>query len=55
MVFALDGESEILRTHEEKYVFSDDTIRFMTVLDLIKCLAHIKSQRLLLTFAPISE
>ena len=39
--------SEHLRTCEE--------IRFVTALDLIKCLKQIKLQRLLLTCAPISE
>ena len=40
---------DILRTNEEKYVVSYQTkIRFVTVLDLIKCLKHIKEKLLLL-------
>ena len=35
----------MLRTHEGKYVYSEKTD-----LDIIKCLAQIKEQRLLLLF-----
>ena len=44
----------MLRTHEDKYVFSDKNIRFLTALDLIKCLKQIKHQRWVLTCEPIS-
>ena len=40
---------------KEKKVVSGKKIRVVTVLDLIKCLKQIKWQRLLLTYAPISE
>ena len=30
-------------------------VRFVTALDLIKCFKQIKKQRLLLTYAPLSE
>ena len=45
----------MLRIHQEKKVFSEEKFRFMTTLDLIKCLKLIKSQRLLPTCAIISE
>ena len=45
----------ILRPHEEKLVFSEEKIRIVNALDLIKCLIQIKKHRLLLTYAPISE
>ena len=39
----------MLRPHER------EKNRFVTALDLIKCLKQIKQQILLLTYAPISE
>ena len=39
----------------ENSYFRIKSIRFVTALDLIKCLKHIKYLRLLLTCAPISE
>ena len=42
----------MLRTHEDKLFFS---LRFVTALDLIKCLKQINTQRLILRCAPISE
>ena len=44
----------MLRTHKAKYVFSEKKIKFVTALNLIKCLKQIKLQRLLLPCAPIS-
>ena len=40
---------------ERKWVFSEIKIRYLTALDLIKCLKKFKDQRLLLKCAPISE
>ena len=45
----------MLRTHEGNWALRRKKIRFMTALDLIKCLKQIKLQGLLLEFAPISE
>ena len=45
----------MLRMHEGKLFFSQNITRFVTAFDLVKCLKQIKSQRLLPTFAPISE
>ena len=43
----------MLRTHEGKQVFLvGPKKRFRTALDIIKCLQHIKEQKLLLTCAP---
>ena len=36
-------------------LFRGKKIRFVTALDLIKCIQHIKQQRLLLTCAPILD
>ena len=39
MVLKSDGKSEhILRTHEGKYNFSEEKIRALTFIDIIKCL-----------------
>ena len=55
MVLILDGNSELVaRMKEKKEAFRILNIRFVTTLDLIKCLKHIKYQRLLLKIAPIS-
>ena len=45
----------MFRTHEEKQVFSEKKIRFVTALDLIKCLKQIKQQKLLLTCTSIYQ
>ena len=45
----------MLCTHKGKYIFSDKDNRFVTALDLIKCLKQIKYQILFLTCASISE
>ena len=45
----------MLRTHAGRKFFSEKKIRFVAVLDNIKCLKQIKLQRLLFTCAPISE
>ena len=44
-----------LRTCCERTGLSDEKIRHVAALDLIKCLQHMKWQRFLLTCAPISE
>ena len=44
----------MLRTHEEKQVFSEKIIQFLTAFGS-KCLQLIKYQKLLITCAPISE
>ena len=36
----------MLRTHERKWAFSDKNIRFVTALELIKCLKQVEEQRL---------
>ena len=53
MVPILDGNSE--RMYENMGVFLEKKNRFVTALDLIKCLNQMNSQILLLTCAPISE
>ena len=46
----------MLRTFEGKQVFSEGkNIRFVTTLDVIKCLEQIKQQRLFRTWEFISE
>ena len=46
----------MLRTHEGNvYLSEENKIRFVTALDLIKCLKQDEYQRLPLTCAPISE
>ena len=55
MVLILDGNSNMLRTHEGKLIFSEKKIQCVTVLIRIECLKYITQQRLLLTFAHISE
>ena len=47
----------MLRTYGGSYVFSEEkkTSRFVTALDLIKCLKQVKSQRLHLPCGHISE
>ena len=42
MVLTLDGDSNMLRTHEGKLVFPVKNIRFVTDVDLKKCLTQIK-------------
>ena len=44
----------MLRTHEKK-VFLEKKKHFLAALDHIKCFIQIKKDRLLLTFASISE
>ena len=53
--YILDGNSDLLRTHEGKYAFSEKTFRFVTALDLIECLKQIKRKRLLIMCAFNSE
>ena len=49
-------DQNMIRTHEGKWVFSEGKkSRFVTALDLIKCLKEIKYQRFLLKYATISE
>ena len=56
MVLTLDGNSEHVAHAWKKWVFPKrHKIRFVTTLNLIKCLKHIKKQRLRLTCAPISD
>ena len=38
----------MLRTHEGKLIFSDNNIRFVTALELIKSLKQVKEQVLLI-------
>ena len=45
----------MLRTHEEKKVFSKKKFRFLTTIDLIECLQTDKIQKLFHSCAPISE
>ena len=45
----------MLRTHDEKYVFSGKNTLFVPDLELIKSLIKVKKKRLLLTCAPIYE
>ena len=45
----------MLRTHEEKWVFSGKNIRFVAALDVIKCLEQVERQILRLTCAPLNE
>ena len=55
VVLVLDNKN-MLRTNEENHVFSKKLKkRFVTALNLIKCLKQIKWQGLLLTFAHFSE
>ena len=44
-----------LRTHEGKWVFSDKNTRFVTALDVIKCLEQVEYEILRLTCAPLNE
>ena len=45
----------MLGTHEGNKVFSDKNIRFVTTLELIKCLKQVEGQRLRFTCAPVNE
>ena len=45
----------MFRTHEGKWVFSGKNIRFVTALDVIKCLKQIEKQLLRLKCAPLNE
>ena len=56
MVLVLDGNLGHIAHAELKKVFLEEKKdRFVTALDLIKCLKQIKQQRLLPTCAPMSE
>ena len=45
----------MLRTHEGKCVFLDESIRFVTALELIECLKQVEKQILRFTCAPVNE
>ena len=45
----------LLRTQEEKLVFSGKNTRFVTALDVIKSLEQVELQILRLTCAPLNE
>ena len=45
----------MLRTHEGKYVFSGKNTRFVTALDVIKCLEQVEKQILRPTGAHLNE
>ena len=45
----------ILRTHAEKWVFLGENTRFVTALDVIKCLEQVESDILRLSCASLNE
>ena len=45
----------MLRTYDEKFVFSEKNVRFVTALNLNECIKHIRLLILLNTGVPFSE